>query len=228
MTSNDESKPSCAGVILAGGLNIRFNRENKALATIGKTKIIENTLRLFRTLFDEIIIVTNTPLLFTRWDVTIVTDVYPVRSPLTGIYSGLFYTNASHIFVSACDIPFLQPALVKMVVDSIDTNADIFVPVTEKGLEPLCAAYAKNCLLPIGRMLLRHLENEGALAAPEERVLKKSLKIQNFFDKVRVKRIHEDRLRTADSGLVSFFNVNTPEDLTKAVEMLSEREKESS
>ncbi|MDX9788622.1 MAG: molybdenum cofactor guanylyltransferase [Desulfobacterales bacterium] len=227
MTSNEFYKPSCAGVILAGGLNLRFNGENKALATVGKNNIIENTLRLFRDLFEEIIIVTNTPLLFSQWDVTIVTDIFPIQSPLTGIYSALFYASAPHIFVSACDTPFLQEKLVKVIIDNIDTKADIFIPATEKGLEPLCAAYAKKCMVPIERMLLAHLQDHGASAATQHRILKKSLKIQNFFNKVRIKPIGEDQLRAADASLVSFFNVNTPEDLANALKMLPQIKKES-
>ena len=57
MKPDDFSRPTCAGVILSGGLNTRFNRENKALAAVGETKIIENTIDVFRSMFKEIIIV---------------------------------------------------------------------------------------------------------------------------------------------------------------------------
>lgn len=222
-----ETRPPCTGIILAGGLNIRFNRKNKALATVGKEKILDNTLRVFRALFDKIILVTNTPLLFAEWDIAIATDIYPVRSPLTGIHTGLFYAETPHVFVAACDIPFLQRDLVATILTRIDSRSDVFIPATSKGLEPLCAAYSKKCLAPIERLILDQMETEPNETPPTRRVLKKSLKIQNFFQRVRVKKITEKELRAQDPNLFSFFNVNTPEDLNQALAMLSGTPKES-
>jgi molybdenum cofactor guanylyltransferase len=221
-----KEKHPCSGVILAGGLNIRFKRNNKALATIGKGNILENVLRVFRALFDEIILVTNTPLVYASWDVSIVTDIYPVRSPLTGIYSGLLYAANPHIFVAACDAPFLQKELVLTVLDNIDRHADIFVPETGKGMEPLCAAYSKKCLPHIERVLLNQLEVDSNAGNPMERILKQSLKVRSFFEQVRVKTIDEAQLRAKDTNLISFFNVNTPDDLAKALEMVPENPRE--
>jgi molybdopterin-guanine dinucleotide biosynthesis protein A len=215
--------PPCTGVILAGGLNIRFNREHKALANLGGDTIIDTILNTFHPLFERTIIVTNTPLLFTPWEGAIVTDIYPVRSPLTGIYSGLFYAQTPHIFVAACDTPFLKGEVVKRVLDNIEPAADVVIPVTGKGIEPLCAVYSKNCLLPIERMLLNHLAGEASQEIGGGRRLDQSLRIRNFFKKVRLKTIGEDQLRPLDPELISFFNVNTPEDLETAAGMLSGR-----
>jgi len=224
---SQNEKCACSGVILAGGLNIRFNRLNKALATIGNEKILENVLRVFRALFDEIILVTNTPLLYAAWDVSIVTDIYPVRTPLTGIYSGLLYAANPHIFVAACDAPFLQKELVRTVLDNIDTHADIFLPETGKGIEPLCAAYSKKCLPHIERVLIQQVETDSIAENTKERILKQSLKIRSFFDQVRVKTIDEAQLRAKDPNLISFFNINTPDDLARALEMVPQKAKES-
>lgn len=225
--NSPETRPPCTGVILAGGLNIRFNRKNKALAIVGKEKILDNTLRVFRALFDDIILVTNTPLLFAEWDVAIATDIYPVRSPLTGIHTGLLYAQTPHIFVAACDIPFLKRDLVATILAGIDSRADVFIPATSKGLEPLCAAYSKKCLVHIERLILGQMASKPKAAPPTRRILKKSLKIQNFFQQVRVKKITEKELRAQDPNLFSFFNVNTPEDLNQALAMLSGTPEES-
>jgi molybdenum cofactor guanylyltransferase len=221
----NETRP-VTGVILAGGLSVRLNRQNKALITVGDENILEHVLHVFRALFTEIILVTNTPLLYAAWDVTIVTDIYPVRSPLSGIYSGLLYAITPHIFVAACDAPFLQKELVKTVLDNIDSRADIFLPSSGKGLEPLCAVYSKKCLPHIERVLLKQIENDSNAGDPEQRILKKSLKVTSFFDQVRVKTIDEAQLRAKDPNLVSFFNVNTPDDLAMALKMAPEKPKE--
>ena len=101
----------CTGVILSGGLSTRFNGQNKAFISVGQRRILDRLYDVFSGLFDEIILVTNHPLQFLEWDLTIVTDIYPVRSSLTGIHTGLFYMKNPFAFFSACDTPFLKKEL---------------------------------------------------------------------------------------------------------------------
>jgi molybdenum cofactor guanylyltransferase len=192
----------CTGVILAGGLNTRFNGRSKALLKVSGRRIIEHLVDVFKALFPEIIVVTNHPWPYLQMDVMIVNDIFTVRSSLTGIHAGLFYACHPHAFFAACDTPFLQKDLVRLIVDSIRTGDDVVIPETEAGLEPLCAAYSKRCLKPVERQLQRN-----------------ELKIQNFFRKVRLKKISADRLRDKDADLRSFFNINTPADLATAESM---------
>ena len=98
----------CTGVILSGGLNTRFNGQNKALVRVGQKRILDRLYDVFSDLFDEIILVTNQPLQFLDWDLTIVTDIFSARSSLTGIHAGLFYMKNPFAFFSACDTPFLK------------------------------------------------------------------------------------------------------------------------
>jgi molybdopterin-guanine dinucleotide biosynthesis protein A len=102
----------------------------------------------------------------------------------------------------------------------MDPATDVVIPVTHKGMEPLCAAYSKKCLLPIERMLLNHLAGEKDRERQGPRRLNQSLRIRNFFKRVRVKTIGEEQLTPFDPELISFFNVNTPEDLERALAML--------
>jgi molybdopterin-guanine dinucleotide biosynthesis protein A len=99
----------------------------------------------------------------------------------------------------------------------MDMKSHIVVPETEKGLQPLCAVYARTCLPHIEKQL----SGESATAskdtdAQRKRILRQGLKIINFYDQVRVKKIPEGTLRQVDPDLQSFFNVNTPEDFALA------------
>jgi molybdopterin-guanine dinucleotide biosynthesis protein A len=134
----------------------------------------------------------------------IVSDIFPVRSSLTGIHSGLFYAGHPFAFFSACDTPFLRKEVVESVLEQIDQADDLVIPQTSKGFEPLCAAYSKRCLKPA-----------------EEHLRANKLKIQLALQKSRIRRIPEERLREKDPELVSFFNVNTPEDMARAEQMLA-------
>lgn len=189
----------CTGVILAGGLNTRFSGRNKAFIEIGGAPILDRILALFREIFDEIVLVANDPLQYLDWDLQIVTDIFPLRSSLTGIHAGLVAASRPHAFFSSCDAPFLKKALVVHILGGIDPKIDVVIPQVTLGLEPLCAVYSKACIKPIERNLSNN-----------------RLKIQGFFPDVRVKKIPGEVLDRTDPGLTSFFNVNTPEDLERA------------
>ena len=207
-------KYSCSGVILAGGLNLRFSGQNKALLTIGGKRILDHILNVYTQIFKEIILVTNDPLPYMEWEINIVTDFFQLQSPLTGIHAGLFHSVAPYGFFAACDTPFVQKELIEAIVDEIESRADIIVPETSDGLQPLFAVYSKQCLQPIEL----HLTQQDKHPASKGR-LQPGLKIQNLFRKVRVKKIPENLCREKDPELVSFFNINTPEDLIQAEKM---------
>jgi len=192
-------KNKFTGVILAGGKNSRFSGKNKALVSIGGKRILDRIYEVFTVLFDKIILVTNDPLQYMEWDFDIVTDIFPIRSSLTGLHTGLFYITTPYAFFVACDIPFIKKELIEILLEHVEPGIDIVIPETSKGVEPLCSVYSKRCFKPI-----------------EEQLEKKSLKIQRVFQKVRVKKISEDILRTIDPDLVSFSNINTPDDLAMA------------
>ena len=193
----------CTGVILSGGLSTRFNGQNKALIQVGGLRILDRLYNVFLDLFDEIILVTNDPIQFLEWDLTIVTDLFSSRSSLTGIHTGLFYMKNPFAFFSACDTPFLKKELVETLIEKIEEKVDIVMPETTAGLEPLCAIYSKRCL----QLAEQHLREN-------------KFKIQRAFRAKRIKTIPENLLRAKDPDLQSFFNINTPEDLAQAEKMI--------
>jgi molybdopterin-guanine dinucleotide biosynthesis protein A len=192
----------CSGVILAGGLSKRLNGRDKAMIEIQGKRILDHIYAVYADIFSEIILVTNKPEAYLNWNMLTVTDLLPVRSSLTGIHAGLFYASRPYIFVSACDAPFLKPELVALLISQARPGTDAVMPQTPKGLEPLCAVYSKSCL----QIIEAHIRQE-------------KLKIQCVFNKSRINRISEARVRKADPELISFVNINTPEDLI-AVESL--------
>ncbi len=195
-------KIPCSGIILAGGLNKRFGGKNKAFIHCGGKRILDRVYDVLQTLFDEIILVTNDPIPYLEWDLKIVADLFPFRSSLTGIHAGLFYATNPFAFVTACDTPFLKKALVQKILDETDPKADLTIPETKAGLEPLCAVYSKKTLNKI-----------------EPYLIQEKVKIIRVFGTKRVKKIPENLLRQADPDLVSFFNINAPDDLKEAEEI---------
>jgi molybdopterin-guanine dinucleotide biosynthesis protein A len=196
------SNQACTGVILAGGQNKRFAGKNKAFEQVGNVSIFERIYGIFRELFDQILLVTNQPEKYLAWDIPMVTDLIDIRSSLTGLHTGLFHTTTPYAFFAACDTPFLKKEIVQTVLNAIEPNLDIVVPQTELGYEPLCAAYSRHCLKPI-----------------QVQLEKRQFQIQRLFKTMRTLKIPEMTLRKIDPDLISFFNINTPEDLERARQM---------
>ena len=192
------------GIILAGGESKRLNNVEKSTLFVGDKRIIERMMTVYEKLFSDIILVSNHPTAYLEWNALVVKDIYTRRSSLTGIHSGLFYTKTEHAFIAACDTPFLKMELVKTILQHADSRTDVVVPRTGAGIEPLCAVYSRRCLQTV----------QGALD-------KDRLKIRHIYSKLKVKEIPETVLKKTDPGLVSFFNINTPDDLEQANRMIN-------
>jgi molybdopterin-guanine dinucleotide biosynthesis protein A len=203
----DNNRWPVTGVILAGGESRRFDYVNKAFFEINGERIVERVFRVMRAVFDDIIVVTNNPADYLKWDVRITTDIFPCRSSMTGVHAGLFLAQTPYIFVCGCDTPFLKKELIETVLSGLEKVVDVVVPQKENGwFEPLCAVYSRACLQPVERCLKE-----------------KTYDIRRIFEEVRVKSLGEEVLRQADPELASFFNVNTPEDLRQAREIAGSR-----
>jgi molybdopterin-guanine dinucleotide biosynthesis protein A len=184
------------GIILSGGENSRMGA-NKAFVVIEGERLIDRTLKIFKDLFREVIVVTNSPLDYLDLDVTLVTDIYPGKKALGGIYTGLFYATCPHAFVAACDMPYLNPRFIACMMDQAPA-CDIVVPETPEGIEPLHAIYAKSCLPHIKR-----------------RILQDRLKVTGFYKGLKCLTIPEAIQKTFDPDIRMFINVNTREDLDR-------------
>ena len=193
------------GIILSGGLSTRLSGRNKAFIEINGKKIIENTYTIFKRLFQEVILVTNKPELYQQWDFKIVSDIFQVRSSMTGLHSGLYHASFPFAFAVACDSPFLNQGLIETVLSHVTDKTYVVVPKMARGYEPLCAVYSKKCL-----------------SAIEDCIQNENYRIIEIFDKGPTTRISETILRESDPHLLSFFNINTPHDMEKAKTKLAE------
>ncbi|MDA8324598.1 MAG: molybdenum cofactor guanylyltransferase, partial [Nitrospiraceae bacterium] len=99
-------------VVLAGGENRRLPI-TKGLIEIGGKRLIETLLAALSGLFGDLAISTNEPEKYYYLGVPLIGDVYPVRGPMTGIFSALsFYSGRfGDAFFTACDMPFINMGL---------------------------------------------------------------------------------------------------------------------
>ncbi|MCL5808890.1 MAG: molybdenum cofactor guanylyltransferase [Deltaproteobacteria bacterium] len=184
------------GIILSGGKNTRMGK-NKAFLRVGGERLIDRTVRLFRQVFREVIIVTTNPLDYLDQEAVIVTDILPGKGALGGLYTGLFYSTDEYAFLAACDMPFLNTAFMEYMLRQT-TGYDIVVPAPPDGLQPLHAIYARRCLPAI-----------------RARLDQNRLQIKGFYPGRPLLKISPEVLNSFDPDRRMFLNVNTPEDLEK-------------
>jgi len=183
-------------VILAGGRSQRLGFD-KALLRLDDETLVERAVRKVATLSDEVI-VAGGPLPYPLPGARLVADVYPGCGPLGGIHAGLAAASNLHSLVVACDMPFLNLELLRYMVE-LAPGHDVVIPRWDDKLEPLHAVYSKNCLGPIERLI------RG-----------RDLRIVHFLPEVRVRYVGEEEIERFDPKHLSFFNINTPEDLERA------------
>jgi molybdopterin-guanine dinucleotide biosynthesis protein A len=192
------------GVIQAGGRSTRMGGEPKALLDLGGKRIIERVVDALGGVLDDLLVVTNTPDRYAFLGLPMVPDAYPDGGALGGIYTGLRAAAGDAAFTVACDMPFLHPAIVRMVVERA-AEGDVVIPRTGAQLETMHAVYGKACLGPM-----------------QTRLRAGRLKIVGFFPDVRVVELDATVLARYRAPEVAFMNVNTPQELERARALVAE------
>ncbi|MBI1734896.1 MAG: molybdenum cofactor guanylyltransferase [Candidatus Rokubacteria bacterium] len=193
------------GVIQAGGRSTRMGGEPKALLDLGGRRIIERVVDALAAVLSDLMLVTNTPETYAFLGLPMVADVHPGAGSLGGIYSGLRAAPGAAAFTVACDMPFLSPDVVRLVVERAG-DGDVVIPRVGGQLETLHAVYGKRCLPAI-----------------EARIAAGRLKITGFFEDVRVVEIPEEAIARVANPAIVFMNVNTPDELARARVLAAER-----
>jgi len=131
---------SFSAAVLAGGKGLRLNDINKAFIDINGAPVLRRTLNTLKQLFNEIIIVTNSPGDFKEYDkeCVIVPDIIKDKGPLSGIHSALTHASGERVFIAACDMPFISTDFVKRLMAVASSgDYDCVIPSGKKGIEPL-------------------------------------------------------------------------------------------
>jgi molybdenum cofactor guanylyltransferase len=192
-----DTRPPIAAAILAGGLARRMGGANKAGLRIGDERIIDRQLRLLRQVADPVFIVAGSAEPFQEFQIEVVPDVVSGAGPLGGIYTALTASPCERTLIVACDLPYLSlPLLERLAAPS---DADLVIPRTGRGYEPLCAAWSAACAGLIWR-----------------RIQCGTLKTALVVEELRVEEIGPEVLAFCDPHGLLFVNINTPHDYERA------------
>ena len=193
--------------IQAGGASSRMG-EDKALKTFLGRPLIQRVVERLSPIADEIIVTTNRPDDYRFLGVPLFPDLRPGRGALGGLYTAIASAAQPIVAVVACDMPFASAALLEAASRLlVEEEADVVIAKTDEGYEPLHAVYRRETCLP-------------AIAAAIDA---DQWKVIAWFPQVKVRILTSAEIERHDPSGLAFWNVNTPEEFSKAEELAESR-----
>ncbi|HUF00317.1 MAG TPA: molybdenum cofactor guanylyltransferase [Anaerolineales bacterium] len=186
--------------IQAGGRSARMG-EDKALKTFLGRPLIQRVVERVSPIADEMILTTNRPDDYHFLGLRLFSDLKPGRGALGGLYTAIASASHPTVAVVACDMPFASAALLEAASRLlVEEAADVVIPKSDEGYEPLHAVYRRETCLPA---------IEASINADQWKVIA-------WFPLVKVRVLTSDEIKQYDPSGLAFWNVNTPEEFSKA------------
>ncbi len=198
--------------IQAGGQSSRMG-EDKALKSFLGRPLIQRVIERLSPIADELIVTTNRPEDYSFLNTStrpigqsvqrlrLFPDLKPGRGALGGLYTAIASASSPVVAVVACDMPFASATLIEAASRILaEEAADVVIPTSEEGYEPIHAVYRRETCLPA---------IEAAIAADLWKVIA-------WFPQVKVRVLTSDEIKRYDPQGIAFWNVNTPEEFIEA------------
>ena len=182
---------SCA--VLVGGNSIRFGRD-KALVVMEGETLVERIVNQLAEVSDDVMVVGNRLERFGSLRARLLRDRIDGMGAVGGTYTALRSARHPYVFVAACDMPFLNAALIRYM-SSLVQGYDAVVPYIDDMAEPMHAIYGKTALPAIKRLI-----------ATGDRCM------LNFLPDLTLRAVAKDEIEQIDPQFRSFCNLNTPQD----------------
>jgi molybdenum cofactor guanylyltransferase len=203
------SSPHAAGVVLAGGQSRRMGKPKAAL-TIGGEPLLGRVARLLLLAVPKVVVVGPPEVCRLVPDLAVLQDLHPQIGPLGGIETGLLSVTADLVVVVACDMPFINPDLVRAMLRYAQDNPEADVVALhsqeragEGMMEHLHAVYRRSCLTAV----------TSAIAGG-------SYALHGLFSQLRVQAFPEALTRQLDPSGRSTLNANSPAEWDRVLTLL--------
>jgi len=202
-----------SAIVLAGGFSSRFGQD-KGVLELAHKPLIKHVVDAVSPVVDETIIVTSSQERVTQYakiitaDVQFVIDVCESNSPLIGALTGFGCAHGEYALLLPFDTPFVSKEVVLLLFE-LCLNRAAAIPRWPNGhIEPLHAIY----------------QTKLALEAAKSAVAEGKLNMRAMIEKLRgVHYVSTLVIQQLDPEFRTFFNINTPEDLKKAMAMVKPR-----
>jgi molybdenum cofactor guanylyltransferase len=189
-----------SAIVLVGGEARRANGQEKYFFTYEGKTFIERLIESLAQVVDEIILVARDPEQCKRFNaikgVRCITDIRAGTGPIGGLHAGSLAARGDLLFVSACDMPCVDPKVIAYLFSRIG-GYDAAIPRwNPEMLEPLHAVYRRTSLIA-------YLENHA------------SLSLRSMVKELDTLYVPVDEIRAIDHELITFTNINKIEDLER-------------
>jgi molybdopterin-guanine dinucleotide biosynthesis protein A len=193
-----------SAIILAGGRGKRMGYREKSMMVINGKPLITYVIKSLKKVVDEVIISVRDKAQGELLDTilpgyTYAYDEFENKGPLSGMLSGLTLCRNDFCFIAACDMPFINENVVKMLFRMSKAH-DAAIPRWKDGfLEPLHSVY--RCETMIKETIKAINSRESIILAP--------------IFRMNVNYIDIENIRKIDPELRTLININTPEDMER-------------
>jgi molybdenum cofactor guanylyltransferase len=203
--------PAYSAIILAGGKSSRMGRPKADLQFDGITMLDCVVAEMIR-VFQDLVVALAEDRRYAWQDfffVQSIVDRARYRGPVAALEQALRKIRFDRAFVCSCDVPFVSGDLARKLCDMLGDHEAV-IPQVDGQLQPLHAVYRKSC-----SKILKTMREQ------------KQDRLQDIVNFAKVRIVPEDEIRALDPDprLLSFFNVNTPEDYQRAIELMDERDR---
>jgi molybdopterin-guanine dinucleotide biosynthesis protein A len=194
--------------VLAGGASSRFGKD-KALVKLGGKPMLARMLDLLAAVPLPDVAIVGSAEKYGHFGTPCIADRWPGEGPLGGILSAMLHTRETKPgcqwnLILSCDMPFLtRDWIAHLVKHGEKSEADVVLPHSASGPEPLCACYRTEVVEP----LVRVFENGVR-------------KITQALQQVAVEVLDERDWKRFDTAGRLFWNMNTPADYEEARKIL--------
>ena len=195
-----------AGYVLAGGASRRFGSD-KALVKFGGKSLLARMCTLIKAATGSVHIVAAHGS-YADLAIPVIADRWPNEGPLGGIITALQASADGDIrrdwnLMVSCDMPFLtRDWLSYMIKRALASDAEVIVPRSEYGLEPLCASWRTS-----------------ATPALEAAFGDGVRKVTEAMKRLPMEVLDETHWKRFDSAGRLFWNMNTPQDYQAALQI---------
>ena len=188
--------------LIAGGASSRMGQDKALMPFLGRP-LIQRILKRLENVGEQVILSTNRPADYAFLNLPSYPDLLPDCGSLGGLYTALSVAGHSILAAVACDMPFANPSLFEYELLLLSqTVADVVIPSTPDGLEPLHAVYRRDTCLPVIHSALKNGK----------------LKMTGWLPEVSVRIVLPEEVAQFDPHGLAFWNLNTPEDFRLAEE----------
>jgi molybdopterin-guanine dinucleotide biosynthesis protein A len=191
--------PALTALVLAGGEARRLGGAKRHLQ-VGGRSLLARSLDAAGEVAEEVLLLPGARPLPLPQTARCIPDRPGAPGPLGALAAGLDAARHDWCLLLPCDMPFIDPAVVRrLLAIAARGDADAVVVCSEHGREPFHALYHRGALPTV---LCRLDDGERSL--------------KGLLDELTVHEVTRDAFVANDPGARFLCNVNTPEDLARA------------